>query len=209
MIVHLIVMGMSGMGIALGLQAAQVCHFPNFITKGIKTKITFIDEDAEVKMKTLKTRLPSFFDEVNYSFCDYKEKIEYDNKKIKEKFTGIDLEFIKARFEDDETRHYLERASGNNLCYLTIAVALRDPCASLSAALYLPAAVFDSQAGVLVRQEESHAIVSLLTEIIVQSRAYISHQVRVQTGLNPLDIPRIAHSAVAAGGNRESVARFE
>ena len=162
--VHLIVMGMSGMGIALGLQAAQVCHFPNFITKGIKTKITFIDEDAEVKMKILKTRLPSFFDEVNYSFCDYKEKIEYDNKKIKEKFTGIDLEFIKARFEDDETRHYLEQASGNNLFYLTIAVALRDPCASLSAALYLPSAVFDSQAGVLVRQEESHAIVSLLTE---------------------------------------------
>jgi len=164
MSVHLIIMGMSDMGIAIGLQAAQLCHFPNFITKGIKTKITFIDEDAEVKMKTLKTRLSSFFDEVNYIYNCYNEKIEYDNIKTKEKITDIDLEFIKARFEDDETRQYLEKAAQNKFCYLTIAAAIKEPSASLSAALYLPAAVFDSDAGVLVRQEESHAIASMLSE---------------------------------------------
>jgi len=162
--VHLVIMGMSDMGIALGLQAAQLCHFPNFITDGIKTKITFIDEDAETNMKLLKTRLSSFFSEIDYTFRCFNEKTEYDNIKTKEKITDIEFEFIKARFEDDEVRQYLEEAAQNKTSYLTIAVALREPAASLSTALYLPSLVFDSDANVLVRQEQSHAIVSMLSE---------------------------------------------
>ena len=162
--VHLIVMGMSDMGTALGLQAAQLCHFPNFISKGIKTKITLIDEDAETQMNLLKTRLCSFFNEVDYTFRSFGENIEYGNKSVKENFTDIEFEFIKARFEDNEARRYLELAAQDKFSHLTIAVALCDPCASLSAALYLPPAVFDSEASVLVWQEQSHAIVSLLSE---------------------------------------------
>jgi len=66
--VHLVILGMSNMGISLAEQAAQLCHFPNFITKGIKTRITFIDENADLEMNHLKSRLRSFFIEVDHVF---------------------------------------------------------------------------------------------------------------------------------------------
>ena len=58
--VHLVVVGMSKMGIAMAIQAAQVAHYPNFSSgrkdedgnvlrepSPIRTRITFIDNDAE------------------------------------------------------------------------------------------------------------------------------------------------------------------
>ena len=160
--VHLVILGMSNMGIALGLQAAQICHFPNFITKGIKTRITFIDKNADRKMNALKRRLRSFFDEIDYSYQNFDENIRYSNKTKKKKFTDIEFEFIKARFEDEEVQRYLEEAALEKTSFLTVAVALSCASTALDGALYLPSAVYDSGASVLVRQEHSHAIVSML-----------------------------------------------
>jgi hypothetical protein len=161
--VHLVILGMSNMGIALGLQAAHICHFPNFITKGIKTRITFIDENADRRMNSLKGRLHSFFDEVDYSYKSFNENIRYSNVAEKKKFTDIELEFIKARFEDDAVRRYIEEAAQEKTSFLTVAVALSDASAALASALYLPPLVYDSDVSVLVRQEHSHAIVSMLS----------------------------------------------
>jgi hypothetical protein len=162
--VHLVILGMSNMGIALGEQAVQLCHFPNFITKGIKTRITFIDENADREMNLLKNRLRSFFEKVDYSFRVLNE-MELDAlAKTKNYFTEIELEFIKARFEDDEVQCFLEDAAREEDTYLTIAVALPDSSASLSTALYLPTLVYDSGASILVRQENSCALVSMLSK---------------------------------------------
>ena len=165
MFVHLIVIGMSNMGNAVGLQAAHLCHFPNFISKGIKTKITFIDEEADIKMKSLKIRLPDFFEEIDYSFVCYEEPEKNNNNKDKVKFTDIEFEFIKAHFEDDEVQDYIKKAVKEKNSYLTIAVTLQDSSASLNTALHLPACVYgtDSSVNVLVLQEHSHAIVSMLS----------------------------------------------
>jgi len=156
--VHLVILGMSDMGAALAVQAAQICHFPNFFTKGIKTKISFIDEDAERKMNGMKNRLRSFFDEIDYSL-----RVSQDSFK-KETFTDIEIEFVEARFDDDEARRYLEEAAADKDSYLTVAVTLSDSAASLETALYLPDSVYDSGASVLVRQDNSYAITSLLSQ---------------------------------------------
>ena len=161
--VHLVILGMSNMGIALGLQAAQICHFPNFITKGIKTRITFIDENADCRMNSLKSRLRNFFNEIDYSYQSFGENIRHSNAKEKKKFTDIELEFIKARFEDEAVQRYIEETALEKTIFLTIAVALSDASSALDAALYLPSVVYDSDASVLVRQEHSHAIISMLS----------------------------------------------
>ena len=44
--VHLIVVGMSRMGVAMGVTAAHIDHNPNFVTQCFRTRITFIDPDA-------------------------------------------------------------------------------------------------------------------------------------------------------------------
>ena len=161
--VHLVILGMSNMGIALGLQAAQVCHFPNFITKGIKTRITFIDKNAECGMNSLKRRLRSFFDEIDYSYQSFDENIRYSNAEEKKKFTDIEFEFIKAHFEDSAVQSYIEQAALEKTSFLTVAVALSNASAALDAALYLPPVVYDSDVSILVRQEHSCAIVSMLS----------------------------------------------
>ena len=60
--VHLIVVGMSKMGVALALEAAHICHFPNFIEKGIRTRITFIDSQASQEMNFFKGRFKDMFE---------------------------------------------------------------------------------------------------------------------------------------------------
>ncbi|MCL2721719.1 MAG: hypothetical protein FWD47_10325 [Treponema sp.] len=161
--VHLVILGMSNMGIALGMQAAQICHFPNFITKGIKTRITFIDETADYNFNLLKRRLYNFFDEYDYSFRCFDEDINYNNFSQKNKFTDIEFEFIKAHFEDDSIQRYLKEASLQKNSFLTVAVALSESSTALAAALYLPSIVYNSGAHVLVRQKQSCAIVTVLS----------------------------------------------
>jgi len=162
--VHLVILGMSRMGIALGIQAAHLCHFPNFITKGIKTRITFIDENADREMNLLKRRLRNFFEEIDYSFKSFDEDIQYDNTSKKIKFTDIEFEFIKDHFEDDAVQKYLEEAALDKTSYLTIAITLPDPSEALSASLYLPSALYDSGTSILIRQEHSYAIVSMISK---------------------------------------------
>jgi len=161
--VHLMIFGMSEMGISLGLQAAQICHFPNFIKKGIKTRVTFIDKNADEEMDSLKVRLQSFFDEIDYSYQCFSENVKYDNKNEKQKFTDVEFEFIKANFNEDDIQQYIKKAAADKNCYLTIAVALRDSYASLNTALFLPSVVFELETSVLVWQEKSDAIVSMLS----------------------------------------------
>jgi hypothetical protein len=53
--VHLVIVGMSKMGIAMGVQALLQLHFPNYIrNKDLKTRITFIDTNADKEMAFFK-----------------------------------------------------------------------------------------------------------------------------------------------------------
>ncbi|MHC6204323.1 hypothetical protein ACYULU_14180 [Breznakiellaceae bacterium SP9] len=133
--VHLVILGMTSMGISLGLQAAQLCRFPNFFTKGIRTRITFIDENAEREMDFLKGKRRSLFDEIDYFYWDIDSGVKRDNTKTKEKFTDFEFEFIRGRFECDEIQDYLAKLAATENTFLTIASALQDSSSALAAAL--------------------------------------------------------------------------
>ena len=62
--VHLIIIGMSRMGIAMGIEAAQIAHYPNFIKnkeKDLRTRITFIDSKAKKEMRYLQGHYKELF----------------------------------------------------------------------------------------------------------------------------------------------------
>jgi hypothetical protein len=163
--VHLVIIGMSKMGIALGMQAAHVCHYPNFIDdKNLKTRITFIDEAADLEMRSLQYCLRGLFEEVDYSYVCYEEKKKNRENKKGKNFTDIEFKFIKAHFKDREVQDFLVEAAKDKKSYLTVAVTLPDSASSLGAALHLPVEVFDQNTNVLVWQDQSHAIVSMLCD---------------------------------------------
>lgn len=62
--VHLIIVGMSRMGIALGIEAAHIAHYPNFAKhndKKLHTRITFIDTSAKKEMQFLQGHYKELF----------------------------------------------------------------------------------------------------------------------------------------------------
>ena len=172
--VQLVVMGMSGMGVALGVQAAHLCHFPNFVTKGIKTRITFIDENADVEMNYLRGRYRHLFNEVDVYYrevnrSDMMNESVMKNEPVKispkkKTFTDVDFEFIKARVEYPAIQEYLSTISDNKDIYLTIAVCFSSPPNAIATGLYLPDEIYENDASVLIRQEIPYFTLDVLTK---------------------------------------------
>ena len=162
--VHFVILGMSRMGIAMGIQATHICHFPNFVRdKKLKTRITFIDENADREMNFLKGRYSHLFEEVDYFYQDIETSEKYDNTKSKDKFTDIEFEFIKGRVENPEIQKLITKwANENDEKLLTIAVCFNQSPAAIATGLYLPDAIYEKGIPVFVRQETSASTLSLL-----------------------------------------------
>ena len=174
--VHLVVMGMSRMGVALGVQAAHLCHFPNYVTKGTKSRITFIDENADVEMNFLMGRYRHLFDEVDVYYRELNrndmmntgimadEAVRISPRSAKKTFTDIEFEFIKARVEYPAIQDYLAALSCNKNIYLTLAVCFNFPPKAIAAGLYLPDEIYDNNVQILIRQEIPYFTLDVLTK---------------------------------------------
>ena len=173
--VRLVVLGMSNMGVAMGIQAAHLCHFPNFVTKGIKTRITFIDEHADREMNFLRSRYRSLFNETDVYYREVEcwdifnesviknEAARISPRAEKETFTDIEFEFIKARVEYPAIQEYLACLSRYENTCLTIAVCFSFTPQAIAAGLYLPDDVYNNHIPVLVQQETSHCTLDMLS----------------------------------------------
>jgi len=120
--VHLVVVGLNRMGAALVLQAARICHYPNFNENKNKTVISVIERDPNI-VEEFKSIYPGL----------------------------MQLEDVSVVFEQktDGKYHSFESFSGEIDKYardpktlLTIAICYRDPDEAISAALRLPESVF-------------------------------------------------------------------
>jgi|GEM_PF-52703 len=78
--VHFIVVGMSKMGVAMGLQAMLQCHYANYaqaemdknreLMNSRRTRITFIDTHADIEMDFFKGRYENLFSLTRHRFID-------------------------------------------------------------------------------------------------------------------------------------------
>lgn len=134
--VHLVVIGMSGSGTALLLEALRICHYANFETRGVKTKITVVDRDFDRKRDAFFAQFPNL-----------------------EQIRDIELEFLAENAESPKIRAELDRLARDPDCLLTIAVCLGDPEIALAVGLNFPESVYCYEAGekphgntVLIRQ---------------------------------------------------------
>lgn len=138
--VHLIVIGMTQMGIMFGMEAAQICHFPNFKTKGKKTKITFIDENADTEMRFVVSSHDRFFKNCRYVYFDENHSLPSNPEND---FLDVEFEFLKGNIADGWVRNYIEKCANDDNEILTIASCMNNTAKSLAAGLYLPDIVYD------------------------------------------------------------------
>lgn len=167
--VHLIIFSMSRMGVALGTFAAQVCHFPNFVTKGIKTRITFITPEADTESNFFRGRYSRFFEVAHSYYRDFicGNGAEVHTKPARTDFDDlldIEFEFIKGKAEQPEIRDLLTEWAKDDKQVLSIAICQRYPSKNMAIGLYLPDIIYQKGIPVFIRQKSSGALLNQLKQ---------------------------------------------
>lgn len=155
--VHLFVVGMSRMGVAMGIEAAYLAHYPNYENKNVRTKITFIDKNAAEEKNFFMGRFKELFalshwryGEVdNDSLAWEKSHTPSDLDYLGGDFLDIEWEFINGGIEHAAIQDYI-LASANPSAIVTIAVCLPESNRSHAAALYLNKKIYESKSVIQV-----------------------------------------------------------
>lgn len=172
--VHLVVVGMTRMGTALATQAALMAHYPNFVTKGIRTKITLIDENADKEKNFFIDRYDRLFALSNWS---YKEMVRAESGKDELKtvythkptdcehlggdFLDVEWEFIQGTVAQLELQKYIEDCASKTH-KMTIAICKDEPSRCLAAALNLEWRIYEKAMQVLVYNRYDDALIEQL-----------------------------------------------
>lgn len=180
--VHFVVVGMSRMGIAMAIEVAHLAHYPNFETKGKRTRITFIDPSMEQEMNFFKGRFKEMFSVARQRYVDEMTDDIYDNTSrfpwkcpltdkgsaseytadsLGGEFLDIEWEFIGGSLENPCVQKYLVSAAENRDAKLTIAVCMPNNSQAVAAAAYIDDKVYtsDSLLQVLVYQRLNNELV--------------------------------------------------
>lgn len=165
--VHLVILGMTPMGSMLAIEAAHVAHYPNFVTKGKKTKITFVDVEARREMDYLTSCFNRFFDQCDYTYLEIdKGKMVFEEsfKSINPSgsFLDIEFEFIKSNVADDLMRQKLSEWADDSSQILTIAVCFQQSARNIATALYMPDKIYENEIMLLVKQNLSGELLNLV-----------------------------------------------
>lgn len=165
--VHLVVVGMTSMGVALAMKAAHIAHYPNFVRdSSLKTRISFIDLNADTEFDMLRGRYSTLFEQ-----CDYRvvyttdPSRSYVSEGKGKEMVDIEFEFVKGAVESRPVQQLLaEWANPDSRSLLTVAICFEIPQKSIATALYMPQCVYGKAISILVRQNVSCSTIELVRQ---------------------------------------------
>ena len=200
--VHFIVVGMSKMGVAMATQAMHLAHFPNIYNHpNQRTRITFIDVNADKEMLFFKGRYTTLFELVRHRYldasgdldrhtiqsesgwCDPMEDYKSPWKHLGtngKNFMDIEIEFVKGELQSSSVCEYLKTVSDDPTSKLTIAVCLPYTHEAIAASLYMPREVYTKEQlqQIWVYQREASDIISNLTAGKKEEQFELYHKLR-------------------------------
>lgn len=188
--VHFIVVGMSKMGVAMGVQAMFQAHYLNF--RKARSRITFIDTNADKEIHFFKGRYTHLFGLVRNKYFDANncdsamlipdngwtdpaEQADYKWSHLSKdgkNFIDLEIEFVKGEIESDGVRQYLRNISEDEHSKLTIAVCLTQTHESIAASLYMPVEIYKKVQEIWVYQREASDILTNLNGAKRNDRRY-------------------------------------
>lgn len=160
--VHLVVVGLSDMGVTLALEAAHALHFPNFNrqTGKFRTEITLVDCRMEEKARELRQHLPVFFRHTK----DYGQS--------RQNLTDLVFDTISGDIRSDSVRKRLSDLTQQHDILLTVAICLDNPEEALSVALSLPESCYRQDVNILVYQRNSSGMFDLIQKTKGEAEKY-------------------------------------
>lgn len=151
--VHLFVVGMSRMGVAMGIEAAHLAHYPNYNEeKKIRTKITFIDKNSNEEKDFFVGRFKELFALSHWrtGSLDEKDELVWNTPHFPKgfdhlggDFLDVEWEFIHGGIESMAIQNYI-LSSATPMAKITIAICLPESNRSHAAALYLSKKIYES-----------------------------------------------------------------
>lgn len=173
--VHLVFAGTTNFSVAFAMEAANVLHFPNFKEKkGSRTRITFIDINADKEKDVFIARNRHFFEIQSYIYrdlsvgngmTDEKYGREYLRFSAKESdFLDVEFEFIKGNIFSQRIQNEILNWSKehNKTQYLSLFLALADQRQNFIFGMNMPDEVYDNGVNIFIRQDRSDNFVSNL-----------------------------------------------
>lgn len=177
--VHLVFVGTTNFAVAFAMEAAHVLHFPN--GEKVKTRITFIDKNAEKEKDEFIVRNRHFFEVQSYYYCDLSNEGKYepnrDDKNLfftpqngyateDSNFLDVEFEFIKgdvfSKNVQDVICQWAEEQDKKQ--YLSIFLAIANQRENFVLGMNMPDAVYDNEVPIFIRQDRSDNFVSNLRE---------------------------------------------
>lgn len=167
--VHLLIIGMTEMGFAIAKETAQTIHFPNFcIDRRKKTRITFLDNHADSLKDVFITRNKHFFELSGYYYRDMNvpaihssDNALYHEVLCEHGFIDAYFEFIKGNTTDYNVQQLIKEWT-NNKDHFSIVVCTDHLNQNMEIGLYLPDSVYERNIPVLIQQENTGALLTML-----------------------------------------------
>lgn len=160
--VHLIISGSQRMALAMATTAAHIAHYPNFLSRGIRTRITLIDPDMDNFVQMMRGQYSALMRLSHWTLLRATDRaIEVRNTHVPDAendFLDIEWEFISARLNMQPVRDYIEHAALSDTEILTIALTDSSSDTNIADAISLPRIVQDRQIPVLVYQPYSKSM---------------------------------------------------
>lgn len=143
--VHLVFVGTTNFAVAFAMEAAHVLHFPNFNKeKKLKTKITFIDINANKEKDEFFTRNRHFLEAQNEDFID------------------VIFEFIEGNIFSMPIQEDIREWAKDEGQYLSIFLAMKDQRSNFVMGMNMPDEVYDNAIPIFIRQDRSDNFVTNL-----------------------------------------------
>ena len=151
--VHVVIAGMTAMGEALAKEVALIAHYPNFKSKGKRTKITFIDKNARGNMQLFVGKYRELFKLCGYSYYNLDTGCaETNERETGERFLDLEFEFLDSNIANPKLQDMIEDWCRDEWRLLSIFVCFETSYRSIAAGAYLPFAVYDRKIPVFVYQ---------------------------------------------------------
>lgn len=174
--VHLVVLGMTGMGIAIATEAAHITHYPNgVLRKGHtqhRTRITMIDIKAGSEMRMLHTRYRELFNNCYWILKD--EKLNaIEEHPAQMPCLDVEWEFIEADVTSQSIQNTILNWAEDSKQALTLACCFKTYPKNVATAFYLPRKLYDLTSypteerldiNILIYQPDDDALQSLLCD---------------------------------------------
>lgn len=185
--VHLVFVGTTNFAVAFAMEAAHILHFPNYNRdNALKTRISFIDINADKEKDEFITRNRHFFEIQSYRYQNLSDDSENTKTIICEptyfkgedaNFLDVEFEFIKGNIFSNRVQEEISKwALEKDKQYLSIFLSMENQRSNFAIGMNMPDEVYDNAIPLYIRQDRSDNFVTNLREADSKYFNYIRMQ---------------------------------